>query len=117
MLDRRVDEAFAGIAVPRRQTPHHQEIDRQIEVTGNRLAIGADPASERRRVEQQGLIMGEPRPEPLQCFSWHARPELRDVAFDSPAEIDRLIREFRSSLCYELSADAPRLSVETNSLE
>ena len=49
----RAHHALAGIVVPRRQSPHQQQIDPQIEVAGNRLAIDAESAREGRGVERR----------------------------------------------------------------
>ena len=83
---RRFHQALADVGMEGRQAPHQQEVDEQVEIAGDRLAVDAEAARELSRVERAALRMGQHGPEAAQRFRRHARPELRDVAFQVRAD-------------------------------
>jgi hypothetical protein len=76
-----LDQAFADVAVPRRETTHEEQVHQQVEVGGDRLPVDGQRARQGGGVEQAALLVSEHRPEPAQGFRGDARTELWNVAF------------------------------------
>ena len=68
------------------EAAHEEQVDEQVEVGGDRLAVHGEGAGERGGVEQAALLVREHRPEPAQGLRRDARPELRDVALEVGAD-------------------------------
>ena len=69
---RRLDQPLAVIGMKRRQPPHQQQIDHQIQIARHRLAINAQRPGQLRRIEKPPLAVRQHHPEPAQRFGGDA---------------------------------------------
>ena len=60
---RGLHQALADVGVQGREAPHEQEVDEEVEIAGDRLAVDGKAACELSRVERAALQMGQHGPE------------------------------------------------------
>ena len=94
----RAHHPLADVGQSRRQPPHQQQVDHQVEVVADGGAADAEAAGDLGGVQQPSLLVGEHRPQPPQRLRRDTRAELRDVALEvgadevpSPAQAGRVV--------------------------
>ncbi len=82
----RLDQALGNIGVPGFQSSNEEQIDEQVEIGGDGLAVDAERAGKLSGIQQARLMMGQHHPEAAQRFCRDSRTELRDIALKIGAD-------------------------------
>ena len=76
----RLDQPLPDISVPGRQPANNQEIDKKVEIPGDRLAIDSQAPRKIGGIQKLRLVMCQHRPVASKRLSRYAQSELRNVA-------------------------------------
>ena len=73
-------QPLADIAVPSRQSPNEQKVNKKIKITGDRLAIDTQATRQIGSIKNLSLVVCQHRPETPEGPGRYARTKLRNVA-------------------------------------
>src|SRR5580658_2849334 len=76
----RLDQPFANIPMPGRQSPDKQQVNQKIKITGNGFAIDGQTTRQGSGIQNLSLIVRQHGPESPQRLSRYARAKLRNIA-------------------------------------
>ena len=68
----RLNQPLSDISVPGRQPTNNQEVDKEVEITGDRLAIDSQTARQIGSIQNLRLVMCQHRPEASKRLSRYA---------------------------------------------